>query len=820
MPGTTNCCRVLFAAAMLALLFTTLPAAADDESEYRLPSTTLVEMVDAPPTPLVSVAPGDQWMLLLQQPNLPPIAELAERELRLAGLRIKPQVNGPSRTRPYVGLELLRIADQKRVPVIGLPGTPRIESVRWSPDGAHFCFMHTAATGIELWVVETASGMARRLTGPVLNNAARTPPAWVDNNTLACTLVPEDRKAEPAPPTVPSGPDLRENLGTTSPNRTYQDLLKSPHDEALFEHYCTSRLALVSLDGTQNTIGTPEIIWGFDPSPDGSYIIVNTLHRPWSYLVPASRFPQRLEIRDRDGSPVHLVADKPLQESIPIAFGSVATGPRELGWRNDKPATAVWVEALDGGDAGAEAEHRDRVFTLDAPFDGDPQPLLTTDLRFGGITWGNDELALAFEWWWKTRQIRVWRLQPGNIAEEPVLVNERSFEDRYADPGDPVTKRNAMGRRVLLTGNDNRSLYLLGDGASPEGDRPFLDVLDMETMKTERKFHSQAPYYERPVTLLGGELNAVLTRRESVEEPPNYFVRDLVNGALRQVTEFPHPTPQLVGLTKEQIRYERDDGVMLTATLYLPPGYDKEQQGPLPLLMWAYPQEYKSADAAGQVTDSPYRFSRVGWWSPLLFLAAGYAVLDDPAMPIVGEGEEEPNDTFVAQLVASAQAAADEVVGRGVTDSHRLAVGGHSYGAFMTANLLAHSDIYAAGIARSGAYNRTLTPFGFQSEERSLWEAPDVYFAMSPFMHAEKVNEPILLIHGEADNNSGTFPMQSERYYNALKGHGATARLCFLPHESHGYRARESVLHMLWETEQWLDTYVKSAEPQAETVQE
>ena len=370
---------------------------------------------------------------------------------------------------------------------------------------------------------------------------------------------------------------------------------------------------------------------------------------------------------------------------------------------------------------------------------------------------------------------------------------------------------NKYGRPVLLTTNAGKTIFLSGDGASSEGDRPFLDEFEVATGKATRLFRSEAPFYEQPVLFLDVSKRRLMTLREAVDQPPNYFVRDLKHDDTRQLTYFPHPTPQLAEVKKEQIRYERADGVQLTATLYLPPGYSAETDGPLPMLMWAYPQEYKSADAAGQVTSSPYRFIRVGWYSPLLFLADGYAVLDDPSMPIIGEGDVEPNDTYVDQLVASADAAVEEVVRRGVADRDRIAIGGHSYGAFMTANLLAHSDLFKAGIARSGAYNRTLTPFGFQSEERSLWEAPEVYFAMSPFMHAEKVNEPLLLIHGEADNNSGTYPLQSERYYNALKGQGATARLVMLPHESHGYRARESVMHVLWEMSAWMDEYVKNA---------
>ena len=564
-------------------------------------------------------------------------------------------------------------------------------------------------------------------------------------------------------------------------------------------------------------VGDPAITWDFDPSPDGRYILVQSLHRPYSYTVPAYRFPLLIEVWNLGGEVVHTVADHPLREEIPIARGSVQTGPRSVMWRADAPATLCWAEALDGGDAGAEATERDRLFLLPAPFDGEPAVWMTFELRYNDINWGHDGLAIATESWGDDRRIRAWKIKPGAPDEEPELLMDYSWQDRYNDPGEPVMVRNEYGRSVLLTADDANTIFLIGDGASPEGDRPFLDTFDTYHGETGRLFHSEAPYYERPVLVMNKEARHVVTRRESVDDVPNYFMRDLADGTLRQLTSFPHPTPQLAGIQKELIRYNREDGLDLTATLYTPAGYDPAVDGALPMLMWAYPREFKSADAAGQVDDSPYRFDWVGWWSPVLWLTQGYAALDGPTMPIIGEGDAEPNDTYVEQLVASAAAAIDEVVRRGVADRHRVAIGGHSYGAFMTANLLAHSDLFAAGLARTGAYNRTLTPFGFQSEGRTLWEAPEVYFEMSPFMHADKIKEPILLVHGEEDSNPGTFPMQSERFYSALKGHGATVRLVMLPCESHSYRARESLLHLLWETQQWLDEYVKNAPAPSDT---
>ena len=805
-----------FTLGLLSLLLMGVPAlaqapAVQEESVYHTPPQVLVDMIDAPPTPAVTLDPTRQWMLLLKQPNLPPISELAERELRLAGLRIKPQTNGPSRTSYLNGLELMRVSDLSRREVSGLPGEARIENVRWSPDGSRFAFTNSVEDGIELWVADVATGAARRILDGRLNLTARVAPTWLrDGQSLVLALVPGNRGPEPQALTTPTGPVVQENLGRTAPARTFQDLLKNPYDEKLFEHYLTAQAAKITLDGRVTLLGSPGLLWRTEPSPDGKYLLVETLHRPFSYLVPAARFPRKVEVWDLDGRVVRTIADLPLQEEIPTAFGSVPAGPRGFSWRDDAPATLVWAEALDGGDAGKEVAERDRLYMLPAPFSGEKKPLVTLALRYSGLTWGSDDLALVDEFWWKTRKTRTWMIKPGKgESAKPEILWDRSFEDRYSDPGYPETRLNEYNRPVLLTVDGGRKIFLAGEGASPEGDRPFFDVLDLTAKKSERLFRSEAPWYEAPVRLMDESGRFLLVRRESVEEPTNYFIRDLRGGELRQITSFPHPNPQLKGLRKELIRYEREDGVKLTATLYTPPGW-RPENGPLPMVMWAYPQEFKSADAAGQVTDSPYRFDRVGWFSPLVWLTQGYAVLDNPTMPIIGEGEAEPNDTYVEQLVASAKAAVDEVVRRGVADRDRIAIGGHSYGAFMTANLLAHSDLFAAGIAQSGAYNRTLTPFGFQSEERELWKAPDVYIRMSPFMNADRIKEPIILIHGQADANSGTDPIQSERFYAALKGNGGTARLVLLPLESHGYRSRESILHMLYENNNWLDKWVKN----------
>ena len=788
-----------------------LAAQEGTEAVYRTPAPELAALVDAPATPGVSLSPDESMMLLMMRPGAPSIAEVSAPELRLAGLRIDPRNNGPSRGQGSVGLTL-RDLDGNETAVTGLPAEPRIGTVRWAPDGSHVAFTNTTVDRIELWVLEVASGAARRIMDRPLNAAFYGSPfAWLpDGSGLVARTIPANRGTPPAEPTVPSGPVIQESSGEAAPARTYQDLLENPHDEALFEYYSTSQMVHVGLDGMVRNMNAPGMILTADPSPDGSHVLIEEVHRPFSYLVPASRFPTRIEVWDADGSTVAEITDLPLRDNVPTGFGSVPEGVRSISWRADAPATLVWVEAQDGGDSSVEADQRDRIFTLAAPFTGAPEALATLPLRYGGTYWSEDGFAVVFESWFATRQVRGYVVDPDDPGSMRPLF-DFSMESPYDDPGRPLTRTTAWGTEVLRTADGGEAIFLTGQGASPEGNRPFLRRMDLETGETEELFRSEAPYYESPVAMLGEDADRILTRRETPTEPPNFFVRDLSSGDVHAVTDFPHPYPELADIQSEAIQYTRGDGVPLSATLYLPPGYDAERDGPLPAFVWAYPQEFKSADAAGQRTDSPYQFKRVSYWGAVPFVTRGYAVIDNASMPVVGEGDEEPNDTFREQLVANAQAAIDEGVRRGVVDRDRVAIGGHSYGAFMTANLLAHSDLFRAGVARSGAYNRSLTPFGFQREERTFWEAPEIYFGMSPFMHADKIDEPLLMIHGEADNNSGTFPIQSIRLFNAIKGLGGTARLVMLPDESHGYAARESLLHMLWETDRWLDQYVKNA---------
>lgn len=806
---------------LYVLCLSGLSAFAQDNTGYQVPPKPLADLVTAPPTPTVSVDSKGQWMLISERNTATTtIAELSQPELRIAGLRINPATNGPSRAVFVNNLKLRQVsANAADVQVTGLPANAQLSFIQWSPDDSKIAFTNTTDTKIELYVADVATAVAKKVSDVALNASLGIPYQWVsDSKSFIVRGIPAERGPAPEISRVPSGPTVQENLGTKAQAATYQDLLKSPSDEKQFEYYATAQTMKIGLDGSVQKIGPMGLIATAAPSPDGRFVLVESIHRPFSYLVTVNRFPAKMDIFDAAGTLVKTLTDVPLQENVPWGQDAAPSGQRNHNWRNDVPATLYWVEAKDGGDPKKKVAVRDVVYTLDAPFSSEPKEIYSAANRFGGVTWGNDQIALFSERWNATRKVITKLVNPSSPAN-PVVLFDRSSEDRYNNPGTPELKKNAYGEYVLDITPTNE-IYLTGQGASPEGDRPFVDLFSLTTKQAKRLFRSEAPFFERPISILNAEKGLILTSRESQEEQPNYFIRNLkpapkkgkkaAEPALTQVTFFPHPYPQFKGIQKQQLRYKRPDGVDLTAMLLLPPGYKKED-GPLPTFLWAYPAEFKNAAAAGQVSGSPYQFNRISYWTGAAFVTMGYAVLENASIPIVGEGDKEPNDTYVEQLVASAKAAIDEGVRLGVVDANRVGVGGHSYGAFMTANLLSHSNLFKAGIARSGAYNRTLTPFGFQNEQRTYWQAPDVYNKMSPFMNVDKVKTPLLMTHGEADNNTGTFPIQSERYYNALKGMGATAKLVFLPYESHGYTAKESLLHMLYEMNGWLDKYVKNA---------
>ncbi|MET2986503.1 alpha/beta hydrolase family protein [Aureibaculum conchae] len=780
---------------------------------YQKPSKEILDLVDVPLAPSVRMDDKKTVMIFLYRDAFKTIAELSEDEMRLGGLRINPKTNIGSRTNYYNNIKMKSLGSKKAelMQVSGLPENPRIANLSWSPDQKKMAFTQTSPEGVELWVIDILNASAKKLTDANINANMRDVINWFeDSEHILVKMLSEDRKdlintAE----AVPDGPTVSVNDGKKAQNRTYQDLLKNPNDEHNFEQLALSELHKVSLNGTSLKWLETAMYGSITFSPDGNYVMVNTIEKPFSYIVTYRRFPSKTKIYAKNGMEIAIVLESPLLEDLPQGFMATEKGRRNLSWRTDKPATLIYAKALDGGDPENKVDFRDEVFQLEAPFKGDGQSILKTINRYSGIQWANDNMAIAYDYWWNTRNTKTYTFNPSDASQKPIVINDRNYQDVYANPGSFITKRNDMGSYVLALDKRNNA-YLIGRGFSEKGQFPFVDRMNLKSKTKQRLYQSKYTNKLENLNDYDVDKNQLLVRIESPSEYPNYYFRSVRNKKLTQLTSFENPFKAIQDVHKEVITYKRDDGLELSGTLYLPVGYDKEKKDKMPMILWAYPREFKDKSSASQNTSNPNGFIAPYWGSPIYWVNKGYVVLDDAAFPIVGEGDEQPNDTFRKQLVANAKAAIDAVDKLGYIDRNRVGVGGHSYGAFMVANLLSHSDLFAAGIARSGAYNRTLTPFGFQSEERNYWEAPDVYYTMSPFMHAEKMKTPLLLTHGAADNNSGTYPLQSERYFNALKGLGATVRLVMLPKESHGYRAKESILHLLWEQDQWLEKYVKN----------
>ncbi|MTG99272.1 MULTISPECIES: prolyl oligopeptidase family serine peptidase [Myroides] len=797
----------------LLSLFLITSMYAQENITYQKPSQEILELADFERAPSISIDYNKEYMLLTYRSTYKTLMDLNVNEMRLAGLRIDVNTNISSTVTYIENLKVRKVKDTKEVQVKGLPTNPRITNLSWSPDQSKIAFTHTTEKGVELWVVDIKTAQATKLTEDNLNANLGSPITWYkDSKNILVNVIPSNRPALiDTKNTIPAGPIVSVSEGVVSQNRTYQDLLKNKTDEANFETLVTSELYKVNLNGEKTLLKKGDLYVSQSFSPDGEYLMLTTLEKPFSYLVALNRFPMKTIVYDKEGNQVKTVNEIPLSEIMPKGFMATREGKRNMGWRADKAAELYFVEALDGGDPAKEVEYRDEVFTWAAPFDKTPESIVKLSQRYGGIAWGDDNLALVSDQWYDTRNTRTFIINPSKFNENPVKIEDRNSQDVYSDPGEFQTKRNEYGRYVLNI--ENNKMYLIGDGYTAKGQFPFIDEFDTKTLKTKRLYQSN--YTDKKETIQSIEdvkKGTVLVSIQSPTEYPNYYFRNIKKkNDLKAITTFKNPFESLDGVYKEVITYKREDGLELSGTLYLPKGYDRKSKSEkLPLLIWAYPREYKDKNSAGQVTNNPNEFTFPSYGSFVYWVTKGYAVLDKAAFPIVGEGEEEPNDTYVKQLVANGKAAIDAVDALGFIDRSRVGVGGHSYGAFMTANLLTHSDLFAVGIARSGAYNRTLTPFGFQTEQRNYWEVPQVYNTMSPFMNADKMKTPMLLVHGEADNNPGTFTLQTERYFQALKGLGAPVRMVILPKESHGYVAKENILHLLWEQDQFLEKHLKN----------
>ena len=786
---------------ILFLLLIYFPLLSQD---YKIPPDVIRSLIEADPQPTISLTKDGDLGLVLNRDGYQSIDELAKDELRIAGTRLDPVRYTSSRMTYYKSFSLLDTNSGENISV-DFPLNGKFSSFLWSPDEKRIAFTNTTDDGVELWVLDIKSKTSKKISDRYINDILNSPFQWYNSSDELLVSLRSNKK-KPIISSVPSGPIVQETTDQNAPSRTYQDLIKNKNDEIYFEHYASVELHKMSLNGSSEMIQNG-MIKDFDLSPDNEFIMTKTIKKPFSYLVPYYRFPYVVDVKNMVSGTITLIADIPLDEVRPKGFDATRIGKRSVYWRNDMGSELYWVEANDRGDPKVITENRDIVYTLSSPFTSEKKELVRTKLRFRNIIWGTGNEALLGERLWKNRN-EITSLIDTDSRTIVKTLFDRQYDDIYSDPGSPVLTSNKFNRNVVEI--KKNSVYMIGQGGSPEGYRPFLSQLNLKTLETNILFRSEAPYYERPIKLAGNDSKTLITSRESKTDNPNYFIRNLSSKDIKQITFFENPYKKLEQLKKEVINYKREDGIDLSSIVYTLESYNPDEEGRLPVLIWAYPREYTSKKVASQVRNSPYRFTRISYGSPIFWALRGYAVMASTEMPIVGFDGDQPNDSFRDQLVMNAKAAIDKISDMGIGDRDRVGVGGHSYGAFMTANLLAHSDLFAAGIARSGAYNRTFTPFGFQREERTYWEAPELYNYMSPFMHADKVNEPLLLIHGEEDNNSGTFPVQSIRFFNAIKGHGGTSKLVMLPKESHGYRAKESILHMLYEMDSWLEKYVKN----------
>jgi dipeptidyl aminopeptidase/acylaminoacyl peptidase len=798
---------------MIPVFIVTPHTFAQENLPYKKPPQEITNIIENSVNRNVVISGKGNFMAVLQKPAYSSIKELSSPLLKLAGLRINPANNTNIQSSYYADFYIKNINTAEEFKISGLPKDALIGNLSFSPDENRIAFSLKRDKTVQLWVAYLPTKEAQRLSNFSLNDTYGKVYEWASHGETILAKFIVDNRRELVINDIPSGPVIMENLGKTGISKSHPDLLKNPTDELLFDYYLSSQLKIVYLNGMVVNFNRPGIYKDFNFSPDGNMVMVSTIEKPYSYTVPIDRFPYHTEIFDKYGKLVKKLSQTPLSDLLPAGFDAVIKGPREYQWRSDKPQTYIWVEAQDEGDPSKRFSIRDIIYMQEVGSDR-VSKLAQCYLRFHSIVWGDDQIALVTERWFKTRGERRVFIKPSNPAYR-VNLWDRYYEDRYSDPGKFATVKNEFNRDVLLLSYNqlrrvadpnNVNIFSVSEGASPYGDQPFILQFNVKTKLTDTIFRSKAPYYEKPLFFDNKE--KLIISRESESEPANYFALDINGKRGKQLTYFPNPNLESLSVLKKQLTYKRSDNLMLSSTIYIPKKH-AQGQGKLPVLMWTQPTGYKTNAAAGQVKGSPYQFIDVGWNSPLFWVTQGFIVMDNMAMPIVGESNDNPNDTFVAQLKDNASAAIKKLNEIGIADTKRIAIGGHGSGAFLTANLLAHTHLFTAAIARSGSYNRSLDAFGFQYEERTLWESPEVYQQLSPLNYADKIKAPTLLIHGEEDDQPETPALQSERFYNALTAHGTTSRLVILPKEAHNYTTKESVLHMLWEMDNWLKTYLQ-----------
>ena len=806
-------------------------AAGEASTGYDTPPKNVLDVLLAPSPPVPFASPAGDIILLVSWVDYPPMSRVAEPFLRLAGVRVEPKTRRKHDTPGGYGITpcardftLVKVVTGSDLHV-ALPSGGCAETPMWSADGQRFAFRSTSGDAVELWIGNGTTGEVHAIPGVRLNPMLGSTVQWMaDQKSLLVKLVPDNAGAPPAAALVPNGPSIQETNGEKGESSTYEarDTLASKHDEALFEYYAASQLAVVDAETNAVTlIGSPGIYSELDPAPDDQHLLVTTILKPYSYVVTADRFAHKVEVWDRKGALTHSLASLPVADRVPVH--GVPTGPRDFVWRATEPATLVWAEALDGGDWKVNVPARDKVMMQRAPFTAAPVEVLRTEQRFAGFWWGEGK-GLAF-----LREVdenRHWRRTftvdlDGERPAKPRLLWDLSSDERYKNPGTPVLRQLANGAWVVR--QDGDFVYTAGLGSSPDGDRPFLDRLDLKTRTPERMFRSDKAAYDQFLAFTGQGGNNYLVWHQTPNDPPNAFLRTMgaritmaaqgepafASGA-KPVTHLPDPTPIVRAIKKRLVKYKRKDGTDLSFTLYTPPGYHEGTR--VPSILYAYPLDYADASKAGQVSGSEQTFTRLRNYRMLLL--AGYAIIDNAAFPIVGD-PKKAYDTYLEQLVDDATAAVNKAVEIGVADPDRIGITGHSHGALMTVNLLAHTQLFRAGVATSGSYNKTLTPFGFQNERRSVWDAQGVYLNVSPFFFADKIKLPVLIMHGADDANPGTTPLQAIKLYEAIRGTGGTARLVMLPHEPHWYSAVESNQQLVAEMIRWFDKYVKKAPTRA-----